>query len=137
MAVTDADAIARCRSLWPAVDESAADNAFLEAWLRQARAEVRDGDDDGGRFGDDADIALGHLLAHHAYRVNPKKKLPAQFSITAGEAASVTEGSQSVGARSQSVLFTGNGEDYTKTPPGCAFLALDALISRESSVTVT
>lgn len=131
MAVLDADAIAMARALWPAVTVDAASDAFLTVWLRQVRVEV-----DEVVFGVDEDIALGHLLAHHAYRVNPADILPAQFSVTAGEAASVNEGGASIGATPNTNQLTQAGRDYSTTPPGRAYLALHGQKTRASRLGV-
>ena len=115
-----------CRTLWPEVTESAASDAFLTAWHRQEALEVREDEDGGGPYAPDADLALGHLLAHRAYRVNPAGELPEQFSVTAGEVGSIGEGSASVGASTQSANLSQGGEDYSTTPPGRAWLAFKA-----------
>lgn len=119
MPLTDQEVIDLARALWPKVTVEAADNAFLTARLPLARVRASE-----GRFPDSTlrDTATALMLAHYAYRLNPAKLLPSQFSDTAGESTTVSEGSASIGAvRSDVDYFL---RELAKTPPGLEFLEL-------------
>lgn len=124
MAGTAAERIALCRALWPQVTTAAASDAFLTSWLDWAVAFV---DDVAWGF-PDADVAVAHLLAHVAYRVDPAAELGTGGAMGVGAIASLTtlrlSASFGAGSGASSAYFGAADAELATTRPGSMFLAL-------------
>lgn len=117
--MTVASAITLCRSLWPAVTEAAASDAFLTAWYADASARAGE-----AWFDTDQLTAVAHLLAHHAYRVDPAGLLGAGAGV--GAVQSMTTGRRSVswGSATGTGSLSPGDAVLATTKPGLAYLEL-------------
>jgi hypothetical protein len=119
--VTAEAAIVRVRALWPAVTTGAASDAFLEAWLTWAQAQV-------GEIWTYAKALDGvaHLLAHIAYKVDPGSLLGGSSAGAAGPVTSLSTLSLSASFGDAAGLggYTGSDADLSTTGPGRSFLTL-------------
>ena len=119
MTLSDTELITFARQLWPDLTEDAASDAFLLAWLPQQRRHVSE-----AAFGEEYDIAVAHLLAHAAYRLNPGKKLGTPGAAFSGSVTAKRSGK--VGANfsdaSAGVRFT--DKNLATTAPGMMFMEI-------------
>lgn len=120
MALSDAATVALARGLWPDLTTAAASDAFLIAWVPFARALASE-----TQFGAAYDMAVAHLVAHAAYRLDPNRKLRTGGASAAGAVKSSATGrlSGSIGNAAESA--SGNVEkQLLQTAPGQVFLSL-------------
>ena len=125
--VTDAEAIAQCRAMFPVITTTAASDVFLGVWLTWARAQVGPA----WRTTTKSKDALALLLAHQAYRVDPAGVLG-----SGGVAAGPVTGLSTLGLSASFGSPGGTGSassadaELRTTRPGSMFLALrDTLVS--------
>ncbi len=118
--MTASSAIALCRALWPAVTEAAAPTTFLEGWYLDAVEEAGS-----AYFGTSTQTAVAHLLAHHAYRIDPAGVLnsggasPGSVQAVTTSRRSVTYGapagsSGSASKGDQILMTTRPGQEYLR-----------------------
>lgn len=125
--VTDAEAIAQARAMFPQVTTTAASDAFLGGWMDWARSQV------GPAFRTTAKArdGLALLLAHQAYRVDPGGVLG-----SGGVAAGPVTGLSTLGMSASFGAAGGTGSassadaELRTTRPGSMFLSLrDTLVT--------
>lgn len=119
MALSDSGLIALCRALWPQVTVDAASDAYLTAWLPQAKQLT------GTQFRASRDMAMAHLLAHYAVRGDPSGYFgTGGVAGATGQLASNSTAELSASWGNAPIPKGFEGSDLLTTRPGQAWLQI-------------